>query len=104
MCLHSEERSEERLAYETEAKARRMAAEAGARAVAAEAAERERLAVAALRKGMEFKARPVPREVLAGQPVSLAAVAKRALTVAMSPKFQTTFRSLARRQLGGAAE
>lgn len=76
-----------------------MEAEAAARKVAAEAAERERQAIAAMRKAMEFRARPVPREVLCGQPVSMAAAAKRALTVAMSPKFHTTLRSLARRQL-----
>jgi septum formation inhibitor MinC len=99
VSLHTDERHEERAAYEAEAKARRLEAEATARAAAEAAAETERRAIAEMRKRMEFKARPVPSSVLIGKPVtSGVAVVKRALTVAMSPKFQTAMRSLARRQ------
>lgn len=98
VCLHSDERHEERAVYEQGAKARRAQSEAEARAAAAEAQARADAELAAERKAHEFKARPVPREVLLGQPVSLAAVAKRALTVAVSPHFRTTMRLMARRQ------
>jgi hypothetical protein len=97
--LRSDERHADRLVYEAEAHARKLEAEAAARAVAAEAAERERLAIVELRKGMEFKARPVPQNVLVGEPVSTAAVAKRAPTAAKSPQFATTMRSHARRSV-----
>lgn len=97
--LHTDERHAKRSDYDADAAKRRAAKEAEEAKRRAEAEERDRVELAAMRRKAAFKAKPVSAAVLEGRPVAVRAVAKKAVTIAMSPHFATTSRLLARRAI-----